>query len=730
MRELKRVLMGEAVRYVSADFDHPDTGIVFGLDEEQCVIIVDIEADSAAARFPFLIQKMRLYRINDFQVRLHNEKALNEVLQELLRLHDTELVLEFYEPTIIVNKFSCYLDIEVEDDIYSVVLPIGAVYNHKIFCEKLQRLMAETSIMLSDIMVDFVPEKRQIVFSSEEEAFRLLFASGPNFRRSCRYTLGFEAEDLPYAHEHAGQPMLMDLKLGVSPEKADILMDELFTKYDRDGSGEFEFEEFRDFYIRYLDSDDSLDRLRRYASYRFRDIEHEKFVLKQKQDRINRARRRDYLKVKNAKLVEAQKDRFRNDSYVDAFGIRRRIYRHRTVNRLTSEGDKKIILDKPDEEKAEDEFAELLNQSRAIVAAAVTGKTGVAGTEKEEGKKDVEAEVDDTNNKMFNATILTKIEAKARSRYIQKQKQQQQTIRRKKIMQQIIEANRNLQVQRRENAKLHQHEMVNMQTMDLQYRIKRELADSVQVSNNTLFENVKSYGVDVSNLITSPAVKIGSGVFGATMDKDAVDVETMQSSQLHPASLYYFHMKENQVSSRAVFDSQRFNPVFFTADYVRQPSRHSNLTLSLMKTMRKVRDEGVQYRLYHGMAAQIEYKCPPEEDLDALLAEKARIAELYDKFGNLKDSTQKGGVRKKVSFQDQEPIKGQENLVARLTVLSIKVDNLPSMHAFEKNSPFVNIFCGAYKFATESYSFAGKNHRLIILLIRKIFLKFLVLLFL
>jgi hypothetical protein len=34
----------------------------------------------------------------------------------------------------------------------------------------------------------------------------------------------------------------------------------LLTSSCADGSGEFEFEEFRDFYIRYLDSDDSLAR--------------------------------------------------------------------------------------------------------------------------------------------------------------------------------------------------------------------------------------------------------------------------------------------------------------------------------------------------------------------------------------------------------------------------------------------------------------------------------------
>ena len=97
-------------------------------------------------------------------------------------------------------------------------------------------------------------------------------------------------------------------------------------------AGEFEFEEFRDFYIRYLDSDESLNFLREYAKHRFRDIEHEKRVRKEQLERENRARRRAYLKIKYHDLVEAQKAKFRDNSIVDVYGNRRRLYNHRTRN--------------------------------------------------------------------------------------------------------------------------------------------------------------------------------------------------------------------------------------------------------------------------------------------------------------------------------------------------------------------------------------------------------------
>lgn len=115
-----------------------------------------------------------------------------------------------------------------------------------------------------------------------------------------------------------------------------------FPLYSHYLTGEFEYEEFRDFYIKYLDSDESLNFLREYAKHRFRDIEHEKMVKKEQLERENRARRRAYLKIKYYDLVEAQKAKFRDNSIVDVYGNRRRLYRHRTRGGVS---DSTVVID-------------------------------------------------------------------------------------------------------------------------------------------------------------------------------------------------------------------------------------------------------------------------------------------------------------------------------------------------------------------------------------------------
>jgi Ca2+-binding EF-hand superfamily protein len=336
LRELYRVLMGDATRYVSCDFEHPDSGIVWGLDEENCVAIMSIEEGSLALNFPFLIQRMRLNAINGEVIPQHNPKALDMVYEMLLKLHEDPVTLQFVEAIIVINKFSCVLDVEVDNRAHSIFLPVGAVYNLEVFKKKLAENMGKVHPALKFIKINFIERKRQIFFKCNRFEFRLLFLSGPNSRRSCRYALGFNAEDTPLANYHIGQPMLIDLNLGLDRQKTEILMEELFSKFDKDGSGEFEFEEFRDFYIRYLDTEASLDYLRKYAQHRFRDIELERYVRKERLEKENRARRRAMMKIKYMNLYIEQKEKFKNDSFVDKFGNRRRIYRHRTTSQMSS----------------------------------------------------------------------------------------------------------------------------------------------------------------------------------------------------------------------------------------------------------------------------------------------------------------------------------------------------------------------------------------------------------
>jgi hypothetical protein len=178
LRELYRVLMGDAIRYVGCEFAHPDSGIVWGLDEESCVSIMDIEDASSALSFPFLILRMRLHSINGQIIPQHDPKSLELVYQLLLQLHEDPVTFEFIEPIIVVNKFSCVLDIEIENHLVSIPLPVGAVYNLNVFKRNLSKEMVRAHPALRFVKVDFFERKRQIYFKSKRYNFRLLFLSG------------------------------------------------------------------------------------------------------------------------------------------------------------------------------------------------------------------------------------------------------------------------------------------------------------------------------------------------------------------------------------------------------------------------------------------------------------------------------------------------------------------------------------------------------------------------
>jgi hypothetical protein len=783
LRELSRVLMGEVVRFVSCSFEHPDSGILFGLDEESCVIISEIESDSVALRFPFLITRMRLFRINDFKIRQNDAKYLQKVYQELVKLGDDPVEMDFIEPLIVVNKFSCVLDIEVDKEIYSVTLPVGAFYNHKIFVDKIGKLMDETSPILNAIDIEFIEKKRQIVFSSKAYKFRLLFGTGPNFRRSCRYALGFSAEDLSYSYCHEGQPLLMDLHLGLSPEKMEILMVELFAQYDRDGSGEFEFEEFRDFYIKYLDNEESLQRLKAYATHRFRDIERERFVAAQQLERMNKHQRKEYLKMKEADVRREQREKYQTDSFVDAYGIRRRNFHHRTGTNASpprptsSELKKKMLLPASEEdlgfsetgtefseelspnrgnkllteeeEKSEgntliskdllknnicDSAQPILNQlgspisvdkDKLLVSSASSTllspkfpaehrpdpllepipleskKKTSPKTKLKKVSSVVDASlplssVDTGNNKPEDDTIsilTTKEDLKVfrnskakEKRQREKQKHELQMKRRKKILQQIYQANAELK--RKEMTKVTEEEenMVSSTMMELHAKVKKELIESLSMKK-TEYDFIQNFSLDWSHILTSPAVTVTPAIFGKSIKSDAIDVEEMPATKLHPAVRHYYMLKENHADIRETFNSEVISPVYFNTDFVRFPSRHSSSALAMISSIKGRRDEGIHYRADRGMKRII--AIPPEDILPKkLLAEQT----------------------KKVRFHEPESSTSKTGLLGRITINSIKVYGLPSLHLVEKNSPFVTVHCGsAYKSSTEIYSYAGSS---------------------
>jgi hypothetical protein len=135
-------------------------------------------------------------------------------------------------------------------------------------------------------------KRRQICISCEEFPFRLMFKTGPNNNFSCRFALGFLAEDYDSSHMQIGQAMVVELRLDLPPKQLDILVTELFIRFDADGSGSFEFEEFRDFYIKLLDTKEALKLLQDYAKYRFRDKKKEQFYAQVQKDKNKKKLRR------------------------------------------------------------------------------------------------------------------------------------------------------------------------------------------------------------------------------------------------------------------------------------------------------------------------------------------------------------------------------------------------------------------------------------------------------
>lgn len=668
LRELNRVLMGEVIRFVSCFFEHPDSGMVFGLDEENCVCITEIEAKSAASAFPFLIERMRLHTINNYIVKQYDRKALQAVYEELLRLHDEPMKLTFHEPMLIINQFSCALDLAVEDERYSVMLPPGAVYSASTLCNKIESSLTAIDDKLAYIKVGFDRQKKQISFECEQYKFQLLFATGTNCRRSCRYAFGFSAEDTPAQKIHVGQPMLMNLNLGISQEKMEILMRELFEQYDRDGSGEFEFEEFRDFYIKYLDSDKSIERLRQYAQFRFRDVEREKFVKQQQYERKLKGERRRYLKQKNAPLLKKQKEKFKNDSYMDPFGNRRRKYRHRTLQAMQGRGE--VV-----EAKAESKVDEQID----------TFEEGSDAGFPEAAKQ----------NEQLHEELRQVQERNLQKREENRAKHLQQAERRRRVIHKILEENLELKRKEKKTNAVSINDMVTMQLVELQYQIKKQLMNNLKMSSG-----MPKIGVCVDRIVTSPAVTVHEGVLNNTYNPspNMVEIKPVTSSVLHPAMLNYYCLKEKQKDRKEVFNPEHMHPAFFTADFIRNNNRHSFTALSLARVMKGYRASGVKYRAQRGIERC--YAVPPDE----VRGGEAKSIQLRD--GNKLR-------RKKVEFADMEVNQmnkpKSQSTVARITMVSIKVLKLQaSSSPLNPLSPFVRLHCIAGQFATEPYFFAGK----------------------
>lgn len=106
LRELRRVLTGHnAHSLLLAKFDHPDVGIIWNLDEDDCVCISHIEDKSPASLNRDLINGLILMRINQTMIPPYDRRSLQLLHDQLIKIHDQDIELEFVEPLVIFYYF-------------------------------------------------------------------------------------------------------------------------------------------------------------------------------------------------------------------------------------------------------------------------------------------------------------------------------------------------------------------------------------------------------------------------------------------------------------------------------------------------------------------------------------------------------------------------------------------------------------------------------------------------
>jgi hypothetical protein len=268
-----------------------------------------------------------------------------------------------------------------------------------------------------------------------------------------------------------------------------------------------------------------------------------------------------------------------------------------------------------------------------------------------------------------------------------------QKLRRAKILKTIFEANQELNRKEKTDAKKFWEHNQSMHMVEVHRIIRNGLMKKLMIEN-TDTKDIKSLNVNISEVCATPALKFDSSIFSEKIELDSIDLLNLPPSELHPVGWRYFFIRESKRKS-AVFNQTIQHPVFFTSDFERQPSRHSKVAITIAKLITQSRQVGESYRAARGIE-----RCtaiPPE---DVMGAKEGKIDIKVSKKGS-----------KGVHFTDTEEklVKYDKTMLARVTIKSIKVLDLASVHLTERNSPFVVLSCGKDKFHTEIYAYAGLN---------------------
>ena len=116
LREIERILTGgERDRLLTETFLDGDTGIVFGLDEQNCPIIERIDDHSPANDLPALLPGLRIRNVCGTDIPQNDRSSLNVITKVLLKESGKNpIVISFQEPLLVINKYSYCLDIDID----------------------------------------------------------------------------------------------------------------------------------------------------------------------------------------------------------------------------------------------------------------------------------------------------------------------------------------------------------------------------------------------------------------------------------------------------------------------------------------------------------------------------------------------------------------------------------------------------------------------------------------
>ena len=654
LRELKRSLMGDTFRTFEKRFDHPDTGIIFGLDEDECVVVKEIEKGSPAAMDPYMATGLQIWSINGTKIPPHDKTSLDTAYECLISLYEESVTFEFVEPILIITKFTNRLDIEFDNkEIYEVELPVGAVNNLQILESKIKLAMRHCDPFLHQIHMSFDGKRRQAYFHSHHDQFRLLFYSGPNRSRSCKFALGFSNEDTEFGFKHRGQPMVYDLELGVKYEEAELVFTELFEKFDEDKSGEFEFEEFRDFYIRFLDNEDSIKMLRDYAQYKFRDLEKEAYYYEQLELARMKRERRAALKEREGDRRKEQLRVYKSKSDFDAFGIRRRVYGNRRIDNL-----KMHRYKRKKGRVAMGKFNKEVKEHGATVEEVA----------KDDGSQVSRITKDSANKSLGPMTPAMRFAKRAEIKAVKKE----QELARRLKLNSIYNSSEALVRKARRDALRTTENKANVHMIEVILAMKRAARTAIRMAE-TGVAGITQLNVSMSHVIATPALMIKAGMFTENIDVGDVELKEMSPKELHPATFRYFLIRLSKATN-AEFDSNLQHPAFFTSDYEREPSRHSSHGLTVCKYMEDMLIAGQEYREKNGIEARWTHTPPWDTKQEPQ----------YVKFE-----------------RPPKPLKS-DRLVARCTLIDLTVVELPTVSMLVANSPFVTVICGNVDYEAEA----------------------------